>query len=231
MSEKAQEKNVICEVRGVTKRFSMHGKTLEILRGVDLTLRAGDLCSIVGQSGVGKSTLLHVLGTLDRPTEGTVTYYGTDVFAMPEVELAAFRNRRIGFVFQFHHLLPELTAEENAALPMMIARVSRSRALDRARALLTKVGLEHRLTHRPGELSGGEQQRVAIARALIMEPSLVLADEPTGNLDVATSTGIHELLLNINQEFGVGFVVVTHNQSLATMMNRRLVMRDGKVYE
>lgn len=227
----ADERQLICDVQGVSKRFDMRGKSLEILRGVDLQIRAGDLCSIVGQSGVGKSTLMHILGTLDRPASGKVSYFGEDVFALPEAELAAFRNRRLGFVFQFHHLLPELTAEENAALPLMIARTPRARALDRARALLTEVGLGARLHHRPGELSGGEQQRVAIARALIGEPSIVLADEPTGNLDVATSDEIHELILKMNERLGVSFVIVTHNPSLASMMTRRLVMRDGKVYE
>jgi lipoprotein-releasing system ATP-binding protein len=174
---------------------------------------------------------MHILGTLDRPASGKVSYFGEDVFSLPEAELAAFRNRRLGFVFQFHHLLPELTAEENAALPLMIARTPRARAIDRARALLTEVGLGARLHHRPGELSGGEQQRVAIARALIGEPSIVLADEPTGNLDVATSDEIHELILKMNERLGVSFVIVTHNPSLASMMTRRLVMRDGKVYE
>ncbi len=227
----ADERQLICDVQGVSKRFDMRGKSLEILRGVDLQIRAGDLCSIVGQSGVGKSTLMHILGTLDRPASGKVSYFGEDVFALPEAELAAFRNRRLGFVFQFHHLLPELTAEENAALPLMIARIPRARAIDRARALLTEVGLGSRLHHRPGELSGGEQQRVAIARALIGEPSIVLADEPTGNLDVATSDEIHELILKMNERLGVSFVIVTHNPSLASMMTRRLVMRDGKVYE
>ncbi len=222
---------VICEAVGLVKHYDHQGKRLDILRGVDLRLHRGDLCSVVGQSGVGKSTLLNVLGTLDRPSAGSVVFDGQRVFELPEPELASFRNRRVGFIFQFHHLLPELTAEENAAMPLLIAGVRRGQALDRSRALLTEVGLGHRLKHRPGELSGGEQQRVAIARAVITEPPLVLADEPTGNLDVATSEEIHELILKMNERLHVAFVVVTHNPSLAQMMRRRLVMRDGKVYE
>jgi lipoprotein-releasing system ATP-binding protein len=221
----------ICEVRGLHKAYHKSGDKLPILRGVDLDLYAGDMCSIVGQSGVGKSTLLHILGALDRPSQGTVTYFGQDIFQLPEPELARFRNDRIGFIFQFHHLLPELTAVENVALPAMIARERRSQAMDQAAALLKDVGLGHRIKHRPGELSGGEQQRVAIARALIRSPRMVLADEPTGNLDQGTSDEIHELLVKINREKGVAFVVVTHNRALASLMNRQLVMQGGLVYE
>ena len=231
MTEKPMQAPVLCEVRGLTKAFHKLEQVIHVLRGVDLTLREGDMCSIRGKSGVGKSTMLHILGTLDRPTEGTVSFNGKDVFAMPEAELASFRNRTLGFVFQFHHLLPEFTAAENVALPAMIARHSRAEALEKAEALLSEVDLSHRLTHRPGELSGGEQQRVAMARALVMNPRLVLADEPTGNLDQRTSDEIHDLIVKINESHGVAFVVVTHNASLASLMPRQLEMRDGVVYE
>ena len=221
----------LCEVRGLGKSFHKQGKEIRILHEIDLTIRSGDMCSIRGKSGVGKSTLLQIVGTLDRPSQGTVRFFGREVFELPDVDLAQFRNTTIGFVFQFHHLLPEFTALENVALPAMIARLPRKQALDRAHALLDEVGLGHRETHRPMELSGGEQQRVAIARALVMEPRLVLADEPTGNLDQSTSDAIHELLVRVNERYGVAFVVVTHNEGLARMMQRRLEMRDGVVYE
>ena len=223
--------DVLCEVRGLSKSFFKHGKPIPVLQDIDLAIRSNDMCSIRGKSGVGKSTLLHVLGALDRPTTGSVRYFGEDIFAKPESELASFRNRTIGFVFQFHHLLPEFTALENVALPALIARRPRSEALAMAADLLESVGLTHRAVHRPGELSGGEQQRVAIARALVMSPRLVFADEPTGNLDQRTSDEIHELMVKINQERGVAFVVVTHNAGLAAMMRRQLEMRDGVVYE
>ena len=224
-------KEIVCQCIAVEKRFVLKGKELQILRQVDLSIYAGDMCSIRGQSGVGKSTLLHILGALDRPTSGRVTYFGQDIFQLPEAELAAFRNRKLGFVFQFHHLLPEFTALENVMLPGMIARLPRKDVRKRARELLGEVGLAERADHRPGELSGGEQQRVAIARSLVMDPPLVLADEPTGNLDVKTSDEVHELLVKINASRGVAFVVVTHNLGLAEMMQRQLVMRDGLVYE
>ncbi len=189
------------------------------------------MCSVRGKSGVGKSTLLHILGTLDRPTSGHVEYYGENVFDYPDGELAAFRNKRIGFVFQFHHLLPEFTALENIAMPALIAGEKRSKALRKASDLLDQVKLTHRAQHRPGELSGGEQQRIAVARALVQGPSLVLADEPTGNLDQSTSDEIHDLILSINEIQQIAFLVVTHNHRLATMMTRQLEMRDGVVYE
>ena len=223
--------DVLCEVRGMSKSFFKHGQPIPVLQGIDLAIRSHDMCSIRGKSGVGKSTLLHVLGALDRPTTGIVTYFGEDIFLKPEAELATFRNRTIGFVFQFHHLLPEFTALENVALPALIGRRPRQEALAAASDLLAAVGLSHRAVHRPGELSGGEQQRVAIARALVMSPKLVFADEPTGNLDQRTSDEIHELMVKINEERGVAFVVVTHNEGLAGMMRRQLEMRDGVVYE
>ena len=221
----------LMEVQDLKKSFTFEGETIPVLRGVDLTIQRGDMCSIVGQSGVGKSTLMHILGALDRPSSGLVNFLGEAIFRRPDAELAAFRNRSIGFVFQFHHLLPELTAAENVALPRMIGREPKHKAVTYANELLSMVGLSHRLKHRPGELSGGEQQRVAIARALAMEPKLVLADEPTGNLDQRTSDEIHELLVTINKERDVAFIIVTHNKTLAEMMQRRLVMRDGVVYE
>ncbi len=232
MSSDTHDTNtVLMNVEALRKNFTFEGETIPVLQGLDLTIYRGDMCSIVGQSGVGKSTLMHILGALDRPSSGRVLFTGEDVFSRPDAELAQFRNRSMGFVFQFHHLLPELSAAENVALPRMIAREPKSHAVERAKALLEAVGLSHRLKHRPGELSGGEQQRVAIARALAMEPALVLADEPTGNLDQRTSDEIHELLVQINEERNIAFVIVTHNQALAEMMNRRLVMRGGVVYE
>jgi len=226
-----KDKAPLMEVADLRKSFTFDGETIPVLQGVNLTIQRGDMCSIVGQSGVGKSTLMHILGALDRPSSGRVAYFGEDIFNRPDNRLAAFRNQSIGFVFQFHHLLPELTAAENVALPRMISREPKKKAVDYANELLASVGLSHRLKHRPGELSGGEQQRVAIARALAMDPKLVLADEPTGNLDQRTSDDIHELLVRINKQSDVAFIVVTHNKTLAEMMQRRLVMKDGVVYE
>ncbi len=222
---------IVCQVKDLSKRYLLKGKQIDVLRGCNLTIKQGDMCSVRGKSGVGKSTMLHILGALDRPSSGTVDYFGNDIFAMPEADLAAFRNKSIGFVFQFHHLLPEFTALENVALPGMIARMPRPLIMERAMELLSEVGLADRADHRPGELSGGEQQRVAIARAMVMRPRVVLADEPTGNLDQKTSDEVHELLVKINETHSVAFVVVTHNQGLADMMPRKLEMRDGVVYE
>jgi len=219
------------EATSLCKSFQKSGKEIPVLQGVSLTIREREMCSIRGQSGVGKSTLLHVLGTLDRPTSGEVTYRGKNVFDLSDVEMAAFRNRTIGFVFQFHHLLPELTALENVMVPGLIARESAAITRKNATEMLDAVGLSSRLEHRPAELSGGEQQRVAIARALIMKPNVVFADEPTGNLDQQTSRDIHELLVRINEAHNVAFVVVTHNPILAELMPRQLVMRKGCVHE
>ena len=210
----------------------IHGEQiLEVLASVDLLLEPGDMASIVGASGVGKSTLLHVLGTLDLPTSGVVRINGQDIARMPPGQLSAFRNREIGFVFQFHHLLPEFTALENVMMPCLIARRSRADAERSARDVLGRVGLGKRLTHRPSELSGGEQQRVALARAMVMKPTLLLADEPTGNLDRRTGEQIHELLVDLNRERGSTLLVVTHNPELAELMPRRLRMRDGGAIE
>ena len=187
------------------------------------------MLAMIGASGAGKSTLLHILGTLDRPTSGTVLYEGQDVFRLSETELATFRNRRIGFVFQFHHLLPEFTALENTYLPALMQKRPKSEMLEDATALLTEVGLEHRLHHKPGELSGGEQQRVAVARALIQNPDLVLADEPTGNLDTHTSETLFELLRALNQKRGTAFIIVTHNEHLSKQTDRLIHMVDGQI--
>jgi lipoprotein-releasing system ATP-binding protein len=213
----------------VQKSFRHMGRTLEVLRGVDLEIRDGEMLVIVGPSGAGKSTLLHCIGTLDVPTRGSIRLAGEEVTALPSSRLAELRNRTIGFVFQFHHLLPEFNAVENVMMPGLVQGRSKRELDARARALLEEVGLKERVLHRPGELSGGEQQRVALARALLLEPKILLADEPTGNLDSATSAQIHELLFAINKQRGTTIVVVTHNPSLADIMPRVVTMRDGLV--
>jgi len=221
----------ILQARGIMRSFKMGDKVLEVLKGIDLDISKGETLAIVGRSGVGKSTLLHILGTLDRPDAGSVVFKGIDCFSMSEEELARFRNLHIGFVFQFHHLLPEFTALENVMLPCIIGRLSRAEAKERAMALLEEMGLSHRASHRPGEMSGGEQQRVAIARALVMRPEVVLADEPTGNLDEASSMEVHSVLKELNTKFGVALVVATHNMRLASLMNRTLRLEAGVLRE
>jgi lipoprotein-releasing system ATP-binding protein len=218
-------------IRGLSKSYWLDGREIPVLRGVDLDIEAGERISIIGPSGSGKSTFLHVLGTLDLPSAGSVRHRGQDVFAWSSAELAAFRNRTIGFCFQFHHLLPEFTALENVRMPALIQRMNVGEADDRARAMLEVVGLGHRLDHRPGELSGGEQQRVAIARALVLEPQILLADEPTGNLDESSARGIHELLDAQNERTGLTVVLVTHSSTLAEHMPRRLEMRAGALVD
>jgi len=218
-------------VQGLTKVFPHGGQRLEILRDINLTLGPGEAVAVVGASGVGKSTLLHILGTLDLPTSGRLLFDGTDLTRLSPSALADFRNRRIGFVFQFHHLLPEFTALENTMMPALIQGISHADATRRARSILDRVGLSHRLTHRPGELSGGEQQRVALARALILEPELLLADEPTGNLDTKTGDEIHELFFSLNRERGTTMLVVTHNPELAKRMPRVVHMVDGTIVD
>jgi lipoprotein-releasing system ATP-binding protein len=219
------------EVRGLTKIFFHGGRRLPILRGIDLTLEPGEMIAVVGASGAGKSTLLHILGTLDLPTTGQILFGGRDLTRLSPSALADFRNRAIGFVFQFHHLLPEFTALENTMMPALIQRLSRADAEQRAVAILTRVGLRDRMTHRPGELSGGEQQRVALARALILQPALLLADEPTGNLDTRTGAEIHELFFELNRERGTTMLIVTHNPELAGRLPRRLLMVDGTLVD
>ncbi len=200
-----------------------------MLTGIDLDIKKGEMLAVVGASGVGKSTLLHILGGLDRPTSGRVWYGDVDVFGLDHDRLARFRNERVGFVFQFHHLLPEFSALENVMMPALIRGTDREAATASASQALTDVGLSKRALHRPGELSGGEQQRVAVARALMLNPDVVLADEPTGNLDTHTGEAVHDLLQNINKDRGVTFVIVTHNDKLAVRAHRVLRMADGKL--
>jgi lipoprotein-releasing system ATP-binding protein len=219
----------LLEVRGLCKTYRTGPNRVDVLTGIDLDMTQGTTLALVGASGAGKSTLLHLLGALDRPSGGTVLFRGEDLFSKSDRDLAAFRNRCIGFVFQFHHLLPEFTALENVMMPALIARVAKEEARSKAEELLTDVGLAHRLTHRPGELSGGEQQRVAIARALALSPELLLADEPTGNLDMKTSEGVHALLAELQQKKGLTLVVVTHNEQLAAAMGRVVRLADGRL--
>ncbi len=227
-------KNLIDAVK-IEKSFFPPAGELKILRGVDLSIGEGEVVAIVGASGVGKSTFLHVLGALDRPTSGNVLYEGKDVFTLDNSSLASFRNKTVGFVFQFHHLLPEFTALENVMIPGLIASSERSAVgsqkdpYEKAEHLLDELGVWERKDHRPGELSGGEQQRVAVARALILNPKVVLADEPTGNLDTATGEDLFDLLLKLNRQKGITFVLVTHNESLSRRCHRVLKMVDGKL--
>ena len=221
----------LLEAREVHKSYWMGEKEIHVLRGASFSLRPGEMASLVGPSGVGKSTFLHVVGTLDPPTAGTVRFEGRDAFDLREEELARFRNQTIGFVFQFHYLLPEFTAVQNVSMPGLIARMSREEAEHLAVEILKRVGLDHRLDHKPGELSGGEQQRVALARALVLKPRLLLADEPTGNLDEATGEGIHHLLVELNQQLGTAAIVVTHNARFAGLMPRRLRLHEGLVLD
>jgi lipoprotein-releasing system ATP-binding protein len=217
----------LVSVQNVSKAFDHEGRSLQVLEGIDLDIHPGEMVTIVGPSGAGKSTLLHLIGTLDLPSEGRILYGGRDVTQLGSSELAEFRNVSLGFVFQFHHLLPEFTALENVLMPGLIQ--GRRRLEDRARQLLDEVGLSARLTHRPGELSGGEQQRVALARALLMEPKLVLADEPTGNLDSQTSESVQALFFELNRRHGTTFLIVTHSRDFAARMPRQVSMKDGRI--
>jgi len=221
--------SILLEARDLCKTYELGKNRVEVLSGIHLELEAGTTTALVGASGAGKSTLLHLLGALDRPTSGTVRFREDDIFQKNDRELASFRNRSIGFVFQFHHLLSEFTALENVMMPALIARVPRNEARNMAEGLLVDVGLGQRVSHRPGELSGGEQQRVAIARALVMSPALLLADEPTGNLDMKTSEGVHALLADLQQKKGLTLVVVTHNERLAAAMGRTVHLVDGRL--
>ena len=217
------------EAHGVVKSYPVGGAPLTVLRNLDLEVAAGEMVAIMGASGVGKSTLLHVLGGLDRVDQGTVTIDGAELTALPDTDLVAFRNRRVGFVFQFHHLLPEFSALENAEMPMRIARMPMAGARPRAEELLRRVGLGERLVHRPGMLSGGEQQRVAVARALVMRPSVLLADEPTGDLDEATADSLHGLLREMHQAYGLTSIIATHNPRLAAACDRILRLEGGRL--
>lgn len=225
----AHDGGSVIKVVNLTKSFPMNGRELVILRGINLEIARGEFIAIVGASGAGKSTLMHILGTLDRPTHGTVYFEGQDLFRLPEQEQAEFRNRKIGFVFQFHHLLPEFTALENACMPALIEHRPKEQAEAEATSLLKEVGLGERLHHKSGELSGGEQQRVAIARALIQRPELVLADEPTGNLDTHTGEDVFGLMRTLNRNRGTTFIIVTHNEKLSAQADRILRMEDGLI--
>jgi lipoprotein-releasing system ATP-binding protein len=217
------------EAAGLVKSYPVGGRPLTVLRDLDLQVNAGEMLAIVGASGVGKSTLLHVLGGLDRVDAGRIAIDGMELTTMPDADIVAFRNRHVGFVFQFHHLLPEFNALENAEMPMRIARMALADARPRAEELLTRVGLGERLTHRPGTLSGGEQQRVAVARALVMRPSLLLADEPTGDLDEQTADALHGLLREMHHIYGLTSVIATHNPRLAAACDRTLRLESGRL--
>jgi lipoprotein-releasing system ATP-binding protein len=220
---------VLLQAEQISKSYGEGPQAIRVLENLDLTLHRTERVAIVGESGIGKSTLLHILGTLDRPTSGKVLLDGVDFFALPEPELAALRNREIGFIFQFHHLLPDFTALENVMMPAMVAGLSWGAAHGQAEEMLLRVGLGERLTHRPGELSGGERQRVAVARALVLRPRVILADEPTGNLDPQTGEGVLQLLLTLNQEMGITMAVVTHSEKLAAAMDRTLRLTGRKL--
>ena len=215
------------DIQGLCKDFQSGDETLHILKGVDIQVGRGEMLAIVGASGVGKSTLLHIVGGLERPTSGIVRFGDTNVYAMTSDQIARFRNERVGFVFQFHHLLPEFSALENVMMPALIRNMPRDRAAALAATLLGEVGLSGRLHHRPGELSGGEQQRVAVARSLVLGPDVVLADEPTGNLDTHTGEAVHDLLKSLNREKGTTFIIVTHNDKLALRADRVFRMAEG----
>lgn len=209
----------------ITKRYD----SLQVLKGVDITVSKGEIVSIVGSSGAGKSTLLHILGTLDNADSGTITLNNQQIGLLKGKKLAAFRNQHIGFVFQFHHLLPEFTALENVSIPGWVAGTRKKEIAERAITLLTRLGLEDRLHNKPQQLSGGEQQRVAVARALINQPDIVFADEPTGNLDSTNAAALHELFVQLQKEFQQTFLIVTHNEELAAMSDRVLHMKDGRM--
>lgn len=217
------------ELNNISKSFQHNGNLIRVLQGIDLKVRAGETVAITGASGVGKSTLLNIMGILEPPTQGRIFFQGQDVRTLPDLELCRLRNHQIGFVFQFHHLLSELDAVENTMLPALIARQSKTAAQNRAVEVLAKIGLAQRLNHRIGELSGGEQQRVAIARALMMRPVILLADEPTGNLDTGTSNEIGDLFLQLNQTEGLAIVLVTHNRQLARRMSRQMEIVNGQI--
>ena len=213
----------------VAKELLKKYSNLTVVNGVSLHVAKGEIVSIVGPSGAGKSTLLHLLGALDKPDSGSVTIDGVDIFKLPSKKQAAFRNKHIGFVFQFHHLLPEFSAIENVAVPLWISGMGKKEALEQAGQMLDTVGLSSRLENKPSELSGGEQQRVAIARALVNKPSIVMADEPTGNLDSANAQAIHDLFIQLRDKFGHTFIMITHNEALANMTDKVLMMRDGRI--
>ncbi len=216
---------MLLTANGITKAYDK----LPILKGIDLAIENGEIVSIVGSSGAGKTTLLQILGTLDRPDQGTLLIDGINPFELNPKKIAQFRNTHLGFVFQFHQLLPEFTAIENAAMPALIAGDTKTVATDKAKKLLDRLGLSHRYDHKPSELSGGEQQRVAVGRALVNKPSLIFADEPSGNLDTVNSQELHQLFFQLREEMNQTFVIVTHNENLANMADRKIIMKDGLV--
>jgi len=220
-------KPTLIRVRDLYKTFGTGQKRVEVLSGLNFDIHEQEFLSLVGASGAGKSTLLHILGTLDRPSSGHIYYRGEDIFTWDDKKLARFRNQKVGFVFQLHHLLPEFTALENTMMPALIRGLKKRDAAINAESILIKMGLKERIQHKPGELSGGEQQRVAIARALILKPEIILADEPTGNLDSRTGKLIFDLMLKLNQEEKIVVIVVTHNESLATRTPRCIILKDG----
>jgi lipoprotein-releasing system ATP-binding protein len=220
---------ILIRAEKLSKRYEKGEHVIRVLEDLDLEIYRTERIAIIGESGVGKSTLLHIIGTLDHPSAGTVFFDGQDLFALSDQERAAFRSREISFIFQFHHLLPDFSALENVMMPGLIAGLGRADARQRAEEMLRKVGLSERFTHRPGELSGGEQQRVAVARALVSRPRVVLADEPTGNLDPVTGDSVLRSLLELNQEMGVTMVIVTHSEKLAAAMDRTLRLSGGKL--
>ncbi len=217
------------EIKDVYKSYGHGSSRVEVLKGITLAIGEKDTIALVGASGAGKSTLLHIMGALERPTSGRILFKGRDIFQLNDAMLASLRNRSIGFVFQFHHLLPEFSALENVMMPALIGGMRKEEAKELAAGLLADVGIGHRLSHKPGELSGGEQQRVAIARALVLSPPLLLADEPTGNLDTKTGEGVHELLSEIHEKKGITLVIVTHNENLASRMKKTVRLVDGRI--
>lgn len=221
--------NDLIDAKEIYKEYRTYTETISVLRGIDLTIKKGEILSIVGASGVGKSTFLHILGALDRPTKGKVIFDGEDIFIKNDYELALFRNRKVGFVFQMHYLIPELSALENTMLPALINRKSRKEAEFEAREILEELGLQDRIKHKPGELSGGEQQRVAIARAMILNPPLILLDEPTGNLDEASSDILFDLILALVDKKKSSFLIVTHNEKLARKCNNIYRLHEGRL--
>ncbi|MEF3167901.1 MAG: ABC transporter ATP-binding protein [Deltaproteobacteria bacterium] len=221
----------VISISGLAKTYRSNENVVPVLRDVTMEIHRGEVVAIVGASGVGKTTLLHILGTLDHPSSGTVLHFGENVFSWPDRALSRFRNEKIGFVFQFHRLLPEFTALENVMLPCLVARVPRREAAEKAEAILRELGMGERLGHRTGQLSGGEQQRVALARAMVRDPSIILADEPTGNLDETTGRKVADLFFSMNKRYSLTMVIVTHNLALAERMDRRLGLRDGQVRE
>jgi len=225
------EQNTSFQAIGIEKYYEEIGNRIEVLKGVDLRLEKGEMVAIVGASGTGKTTLLHILGTIDRPTAGTLLYRGEEILKKNDIELSAYRNRTVGFVFQFHHLLPEFTALENVMMPGLIGGNDKMEMAEKAKAILEKVKLSDRMQHKVGELSGGEQQRVALARAILLKPLLLLADEPTGNLDTKTGYKVFQLLQEMSAEYSLSAIMVTHNLELAGEMHRCLTLEEGKLHE